>query len=288
MNTTIRQRERRGFTLIELLVVIAIIAVLIGLLLPAVQKVREAAARAKCQNNLKQLGTAVHNYASAFGDQLPPMCVYLGGNPYGYTTFYMELLPYIEQQTLYSYAATTYTWDGWTGTNYVRQNNIKIYNCPSDSSSSDGNVPDTNWKGTSYAPTYILFGGNSNYFNGNAANTPQYTIANIPDGTSNTVGIVERFSYFPTYGWGNYWAYPQGSWWGWNSYGAVYGPWGFYTPQIGVTPSQAHPYYPNTAHQAMQVLLMDGSVRGIPSSISATTWYYACVPDDGNPMGSDW
>jgi prepilin-type N-terminal cleavage/methylation domain-containing protein len=143
-----KSRVRRGFTLIELLVVIAIIAILIGLLVPAVQKVREAAARISCANNMKQLGLAAHNYHSANG-KLPPGS--LGApptlNPHTSPIFFSYqhvgvlpiLLPYLEQDNIYR--SLNVNWNPTAPGNpwwnddanwAAAQNHIKTFICPSD------------------------------------------------------------------------------------------------------------------------------------------------------------
>jgi prepilin-type N-terminal cleavage/methylation domain-containing protein len=143
-------RRRNGFTLIELLVVIAIIAILIGLLLPAVQKVREAAARTKSSNNIKQIALAAHNYNDANGGKLPPMTdegvpplAQTGG---GMGSFFFNILPYIEQDNIYKLwnkqpatnPATTYYALSTANPPGAAQNIIQTFLSPADSTASSG------------------------------------------------------------------------------------------------------------------------------------------------------
>ena len=165
-------RFRRGFTLIELLVVIAIIAILIGLLLPAVQKVREAANMTKCQNNMKQIGLAMHSYRN---DQtyFPP--AFVSGENWGWEVM---LLPYVEQNNLYEVLAPI------GSTLAVGPNTttpvISTYLCPSD------NPTTTNSYFSGYAKSNYLV--SEQVSDGGS----QITIESILDGTSNTIMAGER------------------------------------------------------------------------------------------------
>jgi prepilin-type N-terminal cleavage/methylation domain-containing protein len=281
-------KKIRGFTLIELLVVIAIIAILIGLLLPAVQKVREAAARMQCGNNLKQLGLANHNYASANADLLPPTVDYMGGANSGWTPYFAQLLPFIEQDNVLRKSfGSSASWG-----NGAHNIPIKTYLCPSDTSHTNGSSP-VGWAITSYSDNFYMFTGSITYNPAYGYKTQgKYNIGNIPDGSSQTIGILERFGHFPAYNWSALWNHPNdGAHWGYyHQWTHMYGQFGLgYTPQIGVKPNQAHPYYPNGGHStSIQVVMMDGSVRGVTGGVSATTWSYAMQPDDGQTLGSNW
>jgi prepilin-type N-terminal cleavage/methylation domain-containing protein len=188
------RRTRSAFTLIELLVVIAIIAILIGLLIPAVQKVRDAAQRAACQNNLKQVGLALHNYESA-NTVFPPAETYPAPAT-GTVSIHVALLPYVEQGNLYSEYVATLT-QGVT-----IQMQIPIYNCPSDPNVGavvDGGgpppAPFTYRYPINYAfnyGTWFLYDW-TNQIGGDGAfviNTPLRTTA-ITDGLSNTLAAAE-------------------------------------------------------------------------------------------------
>jgi len=290
----LRVLKHRGFTLIELLVVIAIIAILIGLLLPAVQKVREAAARMQCGNNLKQIGVAIHNYASANQDRLPAELTFTGYSYQpGWLVLNAAILPFIEQDAVLraSYGSSA-SWG-----NGMHQAVIKTYLCPSDATHSNGRNPPTGWAISSYSSNWYLFGNKGNY-SLNSSSTAydtrtSYTIGNIPDGSSNTIGFVERYGMFPSYGWANLWNHPSGAvhWGQYHQWTTEYGQFGAYSygPQIGARPAQAHPYYANSGHStSLQVLLMDGSVRGVSQSTTLTNWGNAMSPDDGQILPGNW
>jgi prepilin-type N-terminal cleavage/methylation domain-containing protein len=300
------RRPQRAFTLIELLVVIAIIAILIGLLLPAVQKVREAAARMSCSNNLSQLGKAIHNYASANNDKLPMVSdrtKHPTANAEGLgsgSNVLCQLLPYVEQDNVYR-AGANYLgpfWDGplpGTPSGSVRSAVIKPYACPSDPSMVNGYAANQQnaWGGSSYAANYLVFGtGRYTGHGWGTKYTATYTIANIPDGTSNTVGICEKFANCGSGG--TLWAHPDGDW------GHQWGPTFAYSPQGGnwnlpplIKPipwqtacDHLRPSSPHTS--SCLVMLMDGSVRGVNQSVPTTTWILAITADDGQVLPGNW
>jgi prepilin-type N-terminal cleavage/methylation domain-containing protein/prepilin-type processing-associated H-X9-DG protein len=186
-------RRRRAFTLIELLVVIAIIAILIGLLLPAVQKVREAAARTQCKNNLKQLGLALHMYHDS-NNSFP-----VGATPtfWGWPAL---TLPYLEQNNLYNQLnppVNTFK-SALTKSLPLLQTPLKVFQCPSDPAGGNLNINrpfNTPTKGTTIAlSNYPGNGGDNSGGQGIFSTSTPVKIGDITDGTSNTIMVGERTS----------------------------------------------------------------------------------------------
>lgn len=184
-----RSSARRGFTLVELLVVIAIIAILIGLLLPAVQKVRDGAQRTRCQNNLKQIGVALHNYHGVY-DSLPPGLTTTV--PY-YMSWMTRLLPYIEQDALWQQTDAAYQINTWPWANPPHSGLIQVMNayiCPA-----DGRELVASYAGSiqiAFTGFLGVSGTDLNNPNGVLYANSAIRFADISDGTSNTLAAGER------------------------------------------------------------------------------------------------
>jgi prepilin-type N-terminal cleavage/methylation domain-containing protein/prepilin-type processing-associated H-X9-DG protein len=280
-------RRWRGFTLIELLVVIAIIAILIGLLVPAVQKVREAASRMSCTNNLKQISLATVNASDTFEGLMPPGDgLYPNqhqSNKNSYASVFFHILPFIEQDNAYRNTLQPNDPHGDNGnhTTYspfwnVLTLKMKTYICPSDSS----NTTDGGWNS----------GLNSYAYNGQAM--PVYWEgyhrfpASIPDGTSQTIFFTEQRAacdgFWPDWGPSiadSAWPQPTGP-------ASIFQ---VRPPGTGCPYSDGSLYRPTSPHTGgINVGLGDGSVRFVSQSVSPNTWWWALTPAGGETLGQDW
>jgi prepilin-type processing-associated H-X9-DG protein len=316
--------KRIGFTLFELLVIIAILAILLALLLPAVQKVREAANRTQCVNNLKQLALALHNLQATYRS-LPPLAAAKNGDdlaklqgPYqtvnkGYTLF-VWMLPFIEQDQIYK-AVTT----NKAVTPETAKTVVKIYHCPTDTSSPTGVTPNgaaadvLGFAVSSYLANYLVFGDPTTGSLAGQARIP----ATFVDGTSNTIIFPEAYGTCGRKG-GSLWAdidLSNGKPYSYLPAACVSEANGVSAPkanpgqlfpakagvpavcnfaanepfQVAPTQETCSPNTPESAHPGgINVALADGSVRFVSGNTSTETWNRACDPRDGNNLGNDW
>jgi type II secretory pathway pseudopilin PulG len=294
----VRRQKRPAFTLFQLLIVIAILAILLGLLLPAVQKVREAAARAQSQNNLKQLALAIHNYADTYA-ALPPG---VDDNNFSAVT---KMLPFIEQQAVYQQIDFKKSIDDDANA-AMRKVVIKTFFSPQDPIQTVKNE----WGPTNYLYNDLVF----------YLNSKEKFPAAIPDGTSNTIAIGEtlkgdgqnkavdiRRQYVllkkedlkntgPDTG-NKYWKDDK------NIAGDRCASWmdgrflqGEFNGKLrpnderpdvscgGVSGVSALRSY----RDLVQVALFDGSVRAVSVSVTHQTWKAAMTPAGGEVLGNDW
>lgn len=277
-------RRRSGFTLMELLVAIAIIAVLIGLLLPAIQKVREAAQRTQSQNNLKQIILAIHQSADTYNSQLPT----IDGNPgtsNARAPVFIAILPYIEQGNALAYIQT----NQWVPT-------IRTFLSPADPTISVENIPIA-----SYAANAQLFSGN-----------PSLS-STVLDGTSNTIAFAEHYSWKCNdvqflYSVSDYISChvrratfaDGGPILKYHNYGDIYpvttgsppvsiGNVPELTFQVAPRLKDCDPGQAQTPHRSgMLAAIADGSVRTLAQGMSPTTYWGAVTPAGGEILGNDW
>jgi type II secretory pathway pseudopilin PulG len=294
-----------------LLVVIAIIAILVGLLLPAVQKVREAANRSKSQNNLKQLGLAIQNIADQKRGSLPPLWINNAPTtPYAGTigTIFFHLLPNLEQDAIYNLGANGTN----SFANNAHQRRIETYMSPCEYVTKNGTIDlggNNPFGITNYAANFQVFGnppqGNLTPWAAPPADVFLGLIqfpSGFTDGTTNTVIFAEKLARGPMRStWsgstaasaaadgGTLWAIGETGTGANIDWMPMFGYFNIEPPQNKPAANVADHSRPHALTSGgCLVGLADGSVRPVSSTINRLTWYGACVPNDGAVLGQDW